>query len=57
MPRKRLKRRMIRYSEYKKKVCEQAEKDRVFNRFLTLQEARASFSFFSVQPEVFFGFK
>jgi hypothetical protein len=57
MPRVRPKRRRVpKYSEYKKKLIAQAKKDNEFNRFLILQKAREPFSFFSVQPEDFFEF-
>lgn len=60
MPRIRPKRRRHapKYSEYRQSLLLQAQKDHVFNRFLTIQKARESppFSFFSVQPEDFWGF-
>lgn len=57
MPRIKPKRRKSKYYYYKQKLIAEAKKDNEFNRFLTLQKSRESFSLFSIQPEEFLGIK
>lgn len=57
MPRIKPKRRKPKYDVYKQKLIAQAKKDQEFNRNLTLQKSRESFSLFYIQPEEFLGIK